>query len=257
MLMPIYLLVVMSLKSPSDLREAPFSFPTSPEFENYPTAWQGATAGVSLGDSSIDSLTITIGSVMGVVTLGSLGAWTLARSGSRLSTGLYMLFVIGIIMPLELGIIPLYAAMRHLGLVGTAHGMILLNVGHYMPLSVFFYASFVRALPKEYEEAARVDGASLFRTFVRVVFPMLRPVHGSVAVVIGLITWNEFFLPLIFLAGSDTQTLPLGVYAFVGEFSAQWTLIFAAVTISIVPVLAFFLFAQRQLIHGFAGGIRG
>jgi raffinose/stachyose/melibiose transport system permease protein len=147
--------------------------------------------------------------------------------------------------------------MREIGLVPSYLGIIILNIGLFMPLTVFLYTGFVRVMPRDYEEAAQVDGASMLRTFVRVVFPLLRPVTATVAVLTGVLCWNEFFVPLIFLSGSDYQTLPVAVYSFVGEFVTRFNFIFAAVVIAIAPVLLFYLFAQRQLIRGFSGGIRG
>ena len=135
--------------------------------------------------------------------------------------------------------------------------MILLWVGIATPVSVFLYTGFIRALPPDYEEAARVDGASTLRTFVRVVFPLLRPVTATVAILTGLFVWNDFFVSLIFLSGSDRQTLPVQIYSFVGEFATQWNLVFAAIVIALIPVMLFFIVAQRQLIRGFSGGIRG
>ena len=126
-----------------------------------------------------------------------------------------------------------------------------------MPLTVFLYTGFIRALPRDYEEAAQVDGAGLFRTYTRVVFPLLRPITATVAVLVGVSVWNEFFTALIFLAGSRAETLPVALSSYVGEFSAQWNLVCAGVAISIAPILAFFLFAQRQLIRGFTGGVKG
>ena len=110
--------------------------------------------------------------------------------------------MLGIILPFQLAIIPLYVGMRHLGLVGSYLGMIVLNVGLLMPLTVFLYTGFIRALPRDYEEAARVDGAGILLTFRRVVFPLLWPVTATVAVLVGIIVWNEFFIALIFLSGS-------------------------------------------------------
>jgi raffinose/stachyose/melibiose transport system permease protein len=166
-------------------------------------------------------------------------------------------FVMGIILPFQLAVIPLYVAMRHLGLVGNYLGMILLYGGLLIPLTVFLYTGFIRALPFDYEEAARVDGAGLFRIYFRVLLPLLRPVTGTVAVLTALLVWNDFFLSLIFLAGSRHETLPVALFSFVGEYDSQWNYMFAAVAISIAPILAFYLFAQRQLIKGFAAGVKG
>ena len=119
---------------------------------------------------SQSSLIITVSSVVGLIVLGSLCAYTIARRTGRLSNAVYVLFVLGIILPFQLAIIPLFIAMQHLGLVGNYLGMIVLNIGLLMPLTVFLYTGFIRALPRDYEEAARVDGAGILRTYARVVF---------------------------------------------------------------------------------------
>ena len=134
--------------------------------------------------------------------------------------------------------------------------MILLHTGLLMPLSVFLYAGFVRTIPRDYEEAAYVDGAGRFLTFTRVIFPLLLPITATVAVITGVIVWNDFFLQLIFLAGSHKQTVPVAIYGFVGEYATNWSLIFATVLLSIIPIMLFYMFAQRQLIRGFSGGIK-
>lgn len=253
---PVYLLITLAVKSTEDVFTKPLTFPTDPDLSNFSTAWNGS-AGVSLGRALLNSTIITVGSVIGLIVIGSLCAYTLARRPSKLSTLMYITFLIGVIVPFQLGVVPIFVVMRQLHLVPSYFGMILLNIGLLMPLTVFLYTGFVRSMPREYEEAAQVDGAGLMRIFFRVVFPLLRPITGTVAVLTGVITWNEFFLPLIFLSGSDYQTLPVAVYSFVGEYVTQWNFVFASVVIAIAPILAFYLFAQRQLIRGFSGGIRG
>jgi raffinose/stachyose/melibiose transport system permease protein len=253
---PFYILFVLSVKPSLELFTSPLTFPTHPEFANYRAAWDQSSR-VSMGQALVNSLIITIGTVICLIVIGSLCAYTIARRRSALSTSLYFLFVLGIVIPFQLGIVPLYVAFRHLGLVGSYLGMILLWVGIATPVSVFLYTGFIRALPPDYEEAARVDGASTLRTFVRVVFPLLRPVTATVAILTGLFVWNDFFVSLIFLSGSDRQTLPVQIYSFVGEYATQWNLVFAAIVIALVPVMLFFIVAQRQLVRGFSGGIRG
>ena len=222
---PFYFLVVVSLKPDLEALQSPLSFPKEVHLGNFSTAWHDA----ALGRSLVNSLIITGGGVLALIAIGSICAYTIARRPGRMSTTLYLLFVLGII---------------------------LLYTGIWMPFSVFLYTGFVRALPKEYEEASVVDGASTLRTFRRVVFPLLRPVTGTVAIFTGLIIWNDFFLSLIFLNGTKKTPLPVAVYTFVGAFASRWNLIFAAVIVSLAPVLIFFLVAQRQLIRGFTGGIK-
>jgi raffinose/stachyose/melibiose transport system permease protein len=249
---PFYFLVIVSLKPDLEALQSPLSFPKQIHLGNFSTAWHDA----ALGRSLVNSLVITGGSVIALIAIGSVCAYAIARRPGRLGTAMYILFVLGIILPFQLGLVPTYAAMRHFGLVGSYIGIILLYTGIWMPFSVFLYTGFVRALPKEYEEASRVDGASMLRTFRRVVFPLLRPVTGTVAIFTGLIIWNDFFLSLIFLNGTKKTPLPVAVYTFVGAFASRWNLIFAAVIVSLAPILLFFLVAQRQLIRGFTGGIK-
>jgi raffinose/stachyose/melibiose transport system permease protein len=147
--------------------------------------------------------------------------------------------------------------MRHLGLVGNYTGFILLNVGLHIPFVVFLYTGFIRALPRDYEEAARIDGAGILRTYGQVVFPLLLPITATVAVLVGISVWNEFFVALVFLAGSHIETLPVALNLLNGDYTARWNLIFAGVTIVIAPILALYLFAQRHLIRSFTAGAKG
>ena len=252
---PFYFLVNTALKPNAELFSSPAALPKNVAFGNFHEAWAGSGTG-SLGNALKSSFIITGCSVALLVSFGSVAAYVLGRRVGRLSTALYFLFVVAIILPFQLGIVPAYVAIRSIGLGGTYWGLILLYTGLLMPLTVFLYTGFVRTLPRDYEEAAQVDGASLARRFFRVVFPLLGPITGTVAVLTSLIIWNDFFLPLVFLAGTHKVTAPLAIYGFVGEFAARWNLIFAAVIITIAPILVFFLVAQRQLMRGFTGGIK-
>jgi len=253
--LPIYFLAVGSVKPNEQNFSSPFALPSRIDFGVYSQAWKGSGNG-TLGRSLESSLIITIASIVALIVLGSLAAYVVARASNRLGNGLYLLFVLGIILPFQLAIIPTYSAFRHIHLVGNYAGMVVLWTGLLMPLTVFLYTGFIRALPRDYEEAARVDGATRMRTFVRVVFPLLRPVTGTVAILTGLIVWNDFFLSLVFLSGTKNVTLPVTVYSYVGVYASQWNLIFATVVVSVVPMLAFYLFAQKNLIRGFTGGIK-
>jgi raffinose/stachyose/melibiose transport system permease protein len=253
---PLYIAAALSLKSQSDTYLKPLAVPTHPVFGNFSTALRG-TSSASVSRALLNNAIITTATVVAVLVLGSLCAYTIARRRTRLSTTLYLVFVAGLIFPYQLGIVPLYILLRHLGLIGTYLGIIFLYTGLFMPLAVFLFVGFIRALPREYEEAAQVDGAGLFRTLFRVVLPLIKPIIGTIAILTGIFAWNEFFLSVIFLSGTPNQTLSVAIYAFVGQYAAQWNLVFATVLISIAPILLFYLFAQRQLIKGFSGGVRG
>jgi raffinose/stachyose/melibiose transport system permease protein len=255
-LLPFYFLVITALKPDEDLLTTGTSAPPSrPTVENF------AEVLTNTGDNSIllallHSVVITVGSIVGLVAFGSLAAYVLARTTRRWGTVTFYLFLIAIILPTQLGLIPLYIGARQLGLVGSMWGMIILYVGTLMPLAVFLYAGFFRNLPRDYEEAAALDGASPGKVFFRVVLPLMAPATGTVAILTGLIVWNDFFSALIFLGGSDNQTLTVSMYYYVGSLVSAWNKIFAIVIISMVPILAFYLFAQKKFIQGFAGGIK-
>jgi raffinose/stachyose/melibiose transport system permease protein len=253
---PFYLVVAISLDTTAEAYKTPLSFPLPPHPGNFSVAW-GTNGQGGLAHPLLSSLIITVSSVVGVILVGSIAAYTIARHGGRLSNALYVLFVVGIILPFQLAIIPLFVAMKDLGLIGHYAGFITLNVGLLMPLTVFLYTGFVRALPRDYEEAAWVDGAGVIRTYARVVFPLLWPITATVAVVVGVIVWNEFFLALLFLNGSGIETIPIALYDYVGDYVARYNLIFAGVAIAIAPILLFYLFAQRHMVRGFTAGVKG
>jgi raffinose/stachyose/melibiose transport system permease protein len=254
---PFYLLVSTSLKTDVDAGTSNIlAPPQSATFDNFLEAWSAAGQR-NLAGGMIDSAVITLGAVMCLIALGSVAAYTIGRRTGRLSNFLYVFFVIGIILPFQLGLVPAYIVMRKLGLIGTHLGMIILYTGLLLPLAVFLYIGNARSLNRDYEEAARVDGASRFQIFARVVFPLLAPATGTVAILTGMIIWNDFFTSLIFLSGSKTTTLPVALYNYVGEITARWNVVFAGVIISMAPVLALYLVAQRKFIQGFSGGLKG
>jgi len=256
-LAPFYFLVSTSLKSDQEtLVTSTLAPPSSLDFSNFVEVLTASgNSNVILG--LLNSLLITAGSILALVLLGSLTGYVIARSTRRWSRGVYYLFLIAIILPTQLGTVPLYIGARSIGLTGSIWGMIILYTGMLLPLSIFLYAGFFRGLGTEYEEAATIDGASRTQIFFRVVLPLMSPATGTVAILCGLIVWNDFFTSLIFLGGSANQTLPVAMYYYIGSLVSAWNKIFAIVIVSMIPILAFYLFAQKRFIQGFAGGLKG
>lgn len=256
-LAPFYFLVTIALKDDAEVfSTSKLAPPVSPTLGNF------AEVLTTTGQSNVllgllNSVIITGGSIIMMVLLGSLTGYVLARSTRRWSTIVYYLFLVAIVLPTQLGTVPLYIGARTIGLTGSAWGMIILYSGMLMPLAIFLYAGFFRTLGTEYEEAAAIDGASRTQIFFRIVFPLMAPANGTVAILTGLIVWNDFFTSLIFLGGSSAQTLPVAMYYYIGSLVSEWNKIFAIVIISMIPILAFYLFAQKRFIQGFAGGLKG
>ena len=247
---PLVVLLSVALKSPVELLNNPMGWPAQFVWSNFADAWNNA----ALGQALFNSVLITGASVFGLIVCGSLAAYPLARFGGRWSQRTYIYFVAGLIVPIQLGLFPLYKEMHDLQLINTYYGVILLYIAVNLPFVIFLYTGFIKTVPRELEEAAVLDGASPMRIFWLVVFPLLRPVTATVAITSALTTWNDFFIPLIFLQRDGMQTLPLAIYDFVGQFNNNWSLIFASVIISSLPLIALFLILQRYFIKGIAAG---
>jgi raffinose/stachyose/melibiose transport system permease protein len=250
--LPLYLLVNLSLRAGND--SAPAWQPvTSPTVANYTAAWREAGLATAMANSAI----VTIGSVLIVTAVSAMAAYPLARLTSRLSTLTFGLLVVGLLLPFQAAMMPLYQTMRDLNLLGSPWSLVLFYSGLQIPFSVFLYTGFLRALPKDFEEAAWVDGSTTWTTFWRVVFPMLRPVTGTIVILNAIFVWNDFLTPLLYLSGSTRQTLPVALYTFLGQYVSNWPLVFAGLVVSLAPILVAYFLMQRSIIRGFAGGLKG
>ncbi|GAB3943119.1 carbohydrate ABC transporter permease [Kribbella albertanoniae] len=252
-LFPVYALVTLAFKDPGQIANAPLSPPNPPSVDSFGTAWQSA----SLGSALLNSTLITVTSVVALIVLGSLAAYFLARRASRLSYSLYILFLVGIILPFQLGMIPLYQLVNDLGLLGTYQGMILFYTGIQLPFTVFLYTGFIRSLPADYTNAALIDGASHLQAFRHVIFPLLRPITGTVLILNAVHIWNDFFTPLLYLGGSGRETVPVRIFAFVNEYTSDYGLVAAGLVLAALPILIIFLLLQRYVIRGFSSGLKG
>jgi raffinose/stachyose/melibiose transport system permease protein len=252
-LFPIYVLFNLSLKSSSEISGGALGLPAAVKFDNYSQAWNGAHMFAALVNSTI----ITVVSLVALIIVGSTASYYLARKQSRLSYGLYILFLLGIILPFQLALVPLYRLISDAGLLGTYTSMVLFYTGLQAPFTIFLYTGFLRAMPREYGEAALVDGATHWQSFRRITFPLLRPITGTVIILNAVFIWNDFLTPLIYLGGSANETLPVVVYQFVGQYVSNWGYIFAAVVLATLPMLVLFLLLQRYVIKGFSSGLKG
>jgi raffinose/stachyose/melibiose transport system permease protein len=249
---PVYVLINLALRSPSDT-SSPIVPTSSPTLDNFTEAWREG----GLGGALINSVVVTVVSVAIILVVSSLAAYPLARSTAHWSRGAFLLIMLGLILPFQLASLPLYQTVRDLGLLGSVWSLVLFYAGLQVPFTTFLYVGFLRALPRDFEEAATIDGCGPLTAFRYVVLPMLKPITVTALVLNTVSVWNDFFTPLLYLSGSDQQTMPVAVAGFVGQFVSDWNLIFAALLISIVPVLAVYLALQRSIINGFAGGLKG
>lgn len=252
-LFPLYIMVSMSFKTTSEIAASTVTPPASVFLGNYATAWTEA----AIGRAMVNSLLITTVSITVAVLVGSMAAYAIVRGSRRTSGPKLLLFLLGMMIPGQLGMVPLYMLMRDAGLLQSHASLMIFYVGSLMPMTVFLYTGFLKTQSPTFEEAAKIDGASWWQTYSRVVFPLLRPVTGTVIIVNTINTWNDFLTPLLYLAGTDNRTLPVAVFSFQGEFASEWGLIFAGMVVAALPVLIVYFFLQRHIIQGFAGGLKG
>jgi raffinose/stachyose/melibiose transport system permease protein len=249
---PLYVLVNISLRQPGEL-SAPARPTTAPTLQNYADAWRQA----GLAGAIINSAIVTALSVLIVVLVSATAAYPLARITAGWSRAAFTLVMLGLLLPFQLALVPLYRTMRDLGLLGSLVALVLFYSGLQVPFTTFLYTGFLRALPPDFEEAAVLDGAGPLTTFTRVVLPLLRPVTGTAVILNAIFVWNDFLTPLLYLSGSTQQTIPVAVFGFVGQYTSNWSLVFAGLTIGVLPILAAYFLMQRRIITGFSGGLRG
>jgi raffinose/stachyose/melibiose transport system permease protein len=247
---PLWLVVVTAGKSQGEAIQPDLTLPGHWQlWANLHQVWtDGGVPGAFFG-----SLIIVVPTVAGVLILGSMAAWVLARRSSRVTAVLYALGISGIILPPA--VITVVLLLRQLGLAGTVIGMIGVYMGIYLSTVIFFVTGFVRTIPEALEEAAQIDGASPFAVFRRIVLPLLRPVLATATILICLYVWNDVFYAF-FVVGGRVDTLPLNLFrvAGAGLYLNNWHLIFAYVILMSLPLIVVFAVAQRRIISGITGG---
>ncbi|MCU1413200.1 MAG: sugar transporter permease [Microbacteriaceae bacterium] len=253
-LVPLVFLVFISLRTSLAYGVAPLAFPESFDISNYLAAWNQGAIPIAF----VNTLIITAASVVGVVVLASLAAYGIVRWRGRGGGGFYVYFVLGLIVPFQLGLPLLFKIFAGAGLTDSLPGVIIVQVGAGLPLAVFLYTGFLRSVPLELEEAARIDGAGDVRTFVSIVFPLLRPVTATVVILTAISVWNDLIVSLFFLSTPGNQTLPLATIGFRSLISNNQPVIFACAVITVLPIIVLFIVLQRFFISGLTqGALRG
>jgi len=253
-LVPIAYAVIASFKDVPEFFANPFGLPENWRWQNYVRAWTEAKIAVTLPNSII----VTALSVVASTTLSGLVAYGISRRTRPFAMALYILFVSGMLVPVQMIILPLFVFLKAVGLFGTVFTVVFPYTALGLPLGVLILTPLVAALPRDLSDAARVDGASELQIFWRVILPLMRPGLASVAILNGVWMWNEFFIPLILSVKSSTQTLPVGIMSFVGVYSTEWGLVFASVVVAAAPIVIAYLLMTRQFVAGLtAGALKG
>ncbi|MCM3785459.1 carbohydrate ABC transporter permease [Neobacillus mesonae] len=249
-LFPLYMTVIIALKNPEQMRQSIFSFPADIQWENFSRAIEMTGFFNALGNSTI----VTISTVVLTLLTNSLVAYAIARNmNHKFFKGLYFYFVSAMFIPFQIIMLPVVKLTSGLGMTNLV-GLILLHTVYGLAFNVFVYVAYIRSIPIALEEAAKVDGATTWGTFWRIIFPLLAPMSATVGILTCLSTYNDFLLPLIMISDQDQYTLPLVQYIFQGQFNTDFNLAFASYLMAMLPMIIIYIFAQKWIINGVTQG---
>lgn len=252
--LPLYMTIIIAFKQPTEMTNSIagiLSLPQTWSLHNIKEAMRITDFWHSLGNS----LMITIVTVGLSLVVHSLMGYALARNRkeSKFYNFVYLFIVSGMFVPFAILMMPLAKQTAEMGLANW-FGVVLLYVAFYMPMNILLYSGYLVNIPLALEEAAKVDGASIWKTYWSVTFPVMKPMHATVAVLTALFVWNDVMTPLVIMAGKEWNTLPLAQLNFQSQFGTNYNLAFASYLLSLIPILIFYLICQKQILDGVVNG---
>lgn len=253
-LIPIFFVMITSLKSSGDLfSNSLFSLPKEYKWSNLIEAWKE-------GDLSLymkNSLFISIVKVPLGILIAALGAFGLTRLNFKWEKPVYLFIILGMTIPFQATLVPLVIMLNKVNLLNSHVGLIILYIGFGIPFATLILYGFFKAIPRELDEAARIDGCSDLFLFIRIILPIAMPAIATLIILDFLSTWNEFLLAQIFLTSDDLKTVTTGIMSFKGQYSTNYPLMMAGVLITVLPVLVVYIIFQKHFVSGFGGAVKG
>jgi len=250
MVYPLAVMVLSAFKSNAEIFASPFALPESFDTANLARVWDETNFVRYLANSAL----VTGSAVALILAFATMAAYALARYEFRGNSVLFLFFLSGLMVPLKLAIIPLFIQLDALGLIDSRLGLVLVYVATGLPSAVFIMAGFLRTLPGELEQSARIDGASEARTMWSIMLPLARPAMVIAGIQNAVPIWNDFFFPLVFITTDRLKTLPQGLTVFMGEFNTDWGVLFAGLTLAALPITLVYVVLSRQFIAGMTQG---
>ncbi len=260
-LVPLFLVLINAAKTNNEIISTPLSLPSdwSTLWANISNIWNNPNLRYS--QALVNSTIITVFSLMGITIFSAMAAWVLLRTKTKTSTAIFMIFVAAMVIPFQVVMFPLvkwfgiFQSFTGIQLLRSYTGIIIAYVGFGSSLSIFMFHGFMKSIPHEIEEAAYMDGCGKFKTFFLIVLPILKPIYVTILILNGIWIWNDFLLPMLVLGkGTPVQTIPLAVNNFAGAFLVSWDLMMTAILMALVPIIIFFLMAQKHIIKGMVEG---
>jgi len=247
---PLIWMIYSSFKTNREIFLFPFSLPNKMRLDNWMQAWRMG----NLGRYFINSIFVTSISVLLIAFLSSMAGYAFARLRFKGREFLFYTFLLGLILPVQIVVIPLFAFLNKVRLLNTYFALILPYITWGLPLSIYIFRSFFLTLPGDIADAAKIDGCSLFGLYWRIMLPLIRPALVTIAILQSINVWNEFLLALLFIYEDELKTLPVGLLAFYGYHNINYKLIFSALSITTIPVLIVYFIFQKQIVSGLTTG---
>jgi raffinose/stachyose/melibiose transport system permease protein len=250
-LFPIFMIVINSFKGKKYIFGSPFSLPTPETFDliGYETVIERS----HFGTYFTNSLIVTITALLLTLLIGAMAAFALSEYEFKGNTLVALYLSLGIMIPIRLGTVGILNLMVSFNLVNTLLGLILVYIAQSLPMTIFILSSFMRQVPKELKDAARIDGASEYRIF-GLVIPLVRPAIGAIGIFTMIPIWNDLWFPLILAPSQKTATVTLGVQQFLGQFVSDWNAVLASLTLAMIPILIIYLIFSKQMIRSITAG---
>ncbi len=250
---PVVYIIIGGFRTNSQITRDPAGMPNPWNFENYKTVFASNT----FWNELVNSLIVSLGTMVGVVALALMVSFVIARYRFRLNKALYSLFAAGMMFPITVAITPLYLLLRNLHLINSHLGIVLPQIAFGLPQAIIIMVPFLKSIPLELEEAAELDGCSRLGFFFRMVLPLSGPGVATVAILTFVSSWNAYMLPLFLLNDSSKYTLPLGVQMFSSQHSVDTAQVLAFTSLSMIPALICFTIFQKKIVGGLAGAVKG
>ena len=247
---PLYLVFVNSVKTVREIYLSPLGLPVEISWNNFGRVMEK----IDFGQALKNSLFFVVFGVAGLLVICSMAAYRLARHRTRVNKFVYLLLVSSILVPFQTVMIPLIKIIASIGLYNTRIGVLLAYYGYGIPFAVFLFYGFLSSIPREIEEAALIDGGSLFQVYRCIILPLLKPICVTVAVLDVLWIYNDFLLPFVLISDNELRTLPLVMYTFFTAYERPWDLAMASITMVLTPAIIMFVILQKQITGGIVSG---
>jgi raffinose/stachyose/melibiose transport system permease protein len=247
---PFYIMIVSSFKPQREIFESTLALPQNFTLDNYIRAFHA----LNFPSALANSLIITVSTVIIVLVFSSMASYALQRTKTKVSNAIFFVLISSMLIPFQAVMIPLVSFMSTLGLIGHRPGLVFMYLGFNASMAIFLITGTLQSIPTSLDEAANIDGCNPFQTFFIIILPLLKPILVTVAILNSIAVWNDFLLPSLTINIRSLETIPMRIFLLFAQYTRQWDLAMAGLTLSIIPIIIFYFIAQKQILEGMTQG---